>query len=99
MSKASNIYMPTLAEDRKIRAAAKRDLDAQPLTAAQLRAMVPMKSLRGRPKLDAPKKLVSVRYSSEVIEYFRGTGDGWQARMDGVLKDYIAKRQKTAKSA
>ena len=44
----------------------------------------------GRPKSNAPKVLLSVRYSSEVVEYFRGTGDGWQSRMDGVLREYVA---------
>ncbi|MBN9409387.1 MAG: BrnA antitoxin family protein [Burkholderiales bacterium] len=44
----------------------------------------------GRPKSDASKVLLSVRYSPEVVEYFRGTGAGWQARMDGVLKKHVA---------
>jgi len=44
----------------------------------------------GRPKSAAPKVLLSVRYSPEVVDYFRGTGEGWQARMDGVLKEYVA---------
>lgn len=43
----------------------------------------------GRPRSDAPKVLISVRYSPEVVDYFRGTGAGWQARMDGVLKAYV----------
>jgi uncharacterized protein (DUF4415 family) len=35
------------------------------------------------------KQLVSIRYSPEVIDYFRASGAGWQARMDAVLKDYV----------
>ena len=82
MSKASKnpkIVMPSEAEDRRIVAAAKQDPDAQPLTEKQLNAMVPLKSLRGRPRSENKKQLVSVRYSQEVIEYFRSTGEGWQA--------------------
>jgi uncharacterized protein (DUF4415 family) len=30
-----------------------------------------------------------VRYSPEVIEFFRSTGEGWQSRMDDVLKQYV----------
>lgn len=57
-------------------------------------------AVRGRPKSPNKKQLVSVRYSPEVLRYFRGTGEGWQARMDGVLLDYVAKRAgKRAKSA
>ena len=86
--------MPTPAENRRIIAAAKRDPDAQALTDAQLKAMVPFRSIRGRPKLDSPKVLVSIRYSPEVLDYFKDTGDGWQSRIDGVLKEYV-RRQAT----
>ena len=92
MSKTSlkrTLVMPTAEENRKIVAAAKRDPDAKPLTAAQLKAMVPLKSARGRPKSEDKKLLVSVRYSPEVLAFFKSTGDGWQSRMDGVLREYV----------
>lgn len=88
------IQMPTVEEDRAITAAAKADPEAQPLTPKQLDAMVPMKSLRGRPKAASTKQLVSIRYSPEVIEYFKSTGEGWQARMDGVLRRYVARHSR-----
>ncbi|WP_081577308.1 BrnA antitoxin family protein [Acidithiobacillus thiooxidans] len=44
---------------------------------------------RGRPKLSSRKVLLSVRYSPEVVTYFRQTGEGWQSRMDAVLREYI----------
>ncbi len=90
--KKTPIQMPSVAEDRKITAAAKSDPDAQPLSANELAAMVPARALRGRPPLANKKQLVSVRYSPEVISFFRSTGEGWQARMDGVLKQYIEKQ-------
>jgi len=83
--------MPSVEENARIVAAAKADPDAQPLTKRQLTAMVPLKSVRGRPKSENKKMLVSVRYSPEVIAYFRGTGEGWQSRMDGVLSEYVSK--------
>ncbi len=85
--------LPTAEENRKIVAAAKQDPDAQPLTTKQLKAMVPLKALRGRPPTPNKKQLVSVRYSPEVLAYFRSTGEGWQARMDGVLKAYVGKQR------
>ncbi len=88
-TKKTPIQMPSIAEERRITAAAKSDPDAQPLTAGQLAAMVPGRALRGRPPSANKKQLVSVRYSPEVISFFRSTGEGWQARMDGVLKRYI----------
>ena len=92
MSKISRrplIMMPTLEDDRALVAAAKADPDAQPLTSRQLREMVPLASIRGRPRSENTKQLVSVRYSPEVIAYFRSTGEGWQSRMDDVLKEYV----------
>ena len=44
------VVMPTVAENRRINAAARTDPDALPLTPEQLEAMVPMKALRGRTK-------------------------------------------------
>ena len=54
--------------------------------------MVPARALRGRPKSVSTKLLVSVRYSPEVLEYFKSTGAGWQSRMDSVLKDYVSNK-------
>jgi uncharacterized protein (DUF4415 family) len=85
------ILVPTEAENRRIRRAANADPDATPLTYEQMEAMVPLKSVRGRPKSENKKLLVSVRYSPEVLSYFRSTGDGWQSRMDGVLQEYVSK--------
>lgn len=45
---------------------------------------------RGRPKSAEKKILLSVRYSPEVIAYFKATGEGWQVRMDTALREYIA---------
>jgi uncharacterized protein (DUF4415 family) len=90
-SKKPAIRMPTASEDRAVIAAARRDPDAQPLTASQLKAMVP---IRGRPKSPNAKKLVSVRYSPEVLAWFKATGEGWQARMDRVLRDYVARHSR-----
>lgn len=92
------VAMPTVAEDKIITAAAKADPDAQPLTPKQLKAMVPIRALRGRPPSENKKQLVSIRYSPEVLAYFKSTGEGWQSRMDGVLKEYIAKRSRRAAS-
>lgn len=90
ISKRPSVRMPNEEEDKAITAAARLDPDAQPLTPTQLKAMVPLKSLRGRPKSENKKQLVSVRYSPEVLAYFRSTGDGWQALMDSVLRQYVA---------
>jgi uncharacterized protein (DUF4415 family) len=95
ISKRLTILIPTAEEDKAITAAAKSDPDAQPLTPKQLKSMVPIQALRGRPKSEHKKLLVSVRYSQEVVEYFKSTGDGWQSRMDGVLRKYVESQSRS----
>lgn len=73
VSKRPAAVMPSVGEDKATTAAAKSDPDARPLTPKQLQAMVPFRALRGRPKSENKKLLVSVRYSPEVVEYFKST--------------------------
>jgi hypothetical protein len=47
-SKRPTVLMPTSKEDKAIAAAAKSDLDAQPLTAKRLKVMVSMRALRSQ---------------------------------------------------
>lgn len=96
VSRRPSVLMPTTREDKAITAAARADPDAQPLTPKQLKSMVPLRALRGRPKSASTKQLVSLRYSPEVLAYFRGTGEGWQSRMDGVLREYVLRHSRRA---
>jgi uncharacterized protein (DUF4415 family) len=43
----------------------------------------------GRPKLAAPKRLVTLRLDPEVVERFRDTGPGWQSRMNATLREHL----------
>lgn len=86
------ILVPTFEEDQEITNGANADPDAKPLTDEQMGQMVPLKALRGRPRLANRKKLVSIRYSPEVLDYFRSSGAGWQSRMDSVLREYVKSR-------
>lgn len=88
--------IPTVREDKAITAAAKADPDVQPLTPKQLKVMVPIRALRGRPKSANAKQLVSVRYSPEVVAYFKSAGDGWQSRMVSVLRKYVTRQSNRA---
>ena len=97
VSKRPSIATPTSKEDKAITAAANADPDAQPLTPKQLKSMLPLRSLRGRPKSASAKQLVSVRYSPEVLTYFKSTGEGWQSRMDGVLREYVTRHTRRAR--
>ncbi len=49
---------------------------------------------RGRPPLDNPKQLLSLRLPPEVIAGWKATGPGWQTRMADVLKKSTPKIRK-----
>ena len=81
--------MPSDEEELEIKKGIAQDSDSVPLTDDQWEGVKPVLKI-GRPFSDNPKKPVSIRLSSEVLEYFRATGKGWQTRMDEVLKNYVA---------
>jgi uncharacterized protein (DUF4415 family) len=58
--------------------------DDRPATTAELRTARP----RG-PQKAPTKTLMSMRFSRDVLEHFRASGPGWQARMDAVLRAHI----------
>lgn len=45
------------------------------------------------PQKRPTKVAVTVRYSPEVVAYFRATGQGWQTRMDEALREYVKQHQ------
>ena len=81
------ILRPSQAEDAAITAAALSDPDAQPLTKAQLKSMRPM----GRPRIAKPKAAVTMRLDADVLEALRSSGQGWQTRVNALLRDAVAR--------
>jgi uncharacterized protein (DUF4415 family) len=49
-------------------------------------AIEELRRSRGRPPVETPKKQITLRLDQDVIEKFRGTGRGWQSRMNEALK-------------
>ncbi len=41
---------------------------------------------RGRPPVDAPRKLISIRLDQDVIELYKASGKGWQTRINETLR-------------
>lgn len=41
------------------------------------------------PVLPGAKRLLSLRIDPDVLEYFRGTGKGYQTRINAVLRAYV----------
>jgi uncharacterized protein (DUF4415 family) len=65
--------------------------DSPLLDAAFLAGMKP--SRRGRPKLEAPKVEVKIRLDANIVEHLRGSGPGWQTRVNALLGQFVAKGQ------
>ncbi|CAN7176982.1 BrnA antitoxin family protein [Mesorhizobium sp. LjRoot246] len=42
---------------------------------------------RGRPTVEKPKQVVSIRLDQDVVRKFKATGKGWQAKINEVLKN------------
>ncbi len=83
---------PELTDEMVARARPAREVLREQFGEAVAAEMLKPKG--GRPKSAAPKVLLSVRYSPDVIAHFRGTGEGWQARMDSALREWIDAQSK-----
>ena len=51
------------------------------------------------PQRTPTKQLVSVRYSPEVLTYFKASGAGWQTRMDEALKQWVSRHSKPGRAS
>jgi uncharacterized protein (DUF4415 family) len=65
--------------------------DNPPLDATFMAGMKP--SRRGRPKLDAPKVEVKIRLDAKIVEHLRGSGPGWQTRVNALLGKLVGSGQ------
>ena len=65
--------------------------DNPPMDAAFLSGMRP--SRRGRPKSESPKVEVKIRLDAGIVEHLRGSGPGWQTRVNAMLGQLVAKGQ------
>jgi uncharacterized protein (DUF4415 family) len=65
--------------------------DSPPLDANFLAGMKP--SRRGRPKLEAPKVEVKIRLDAKLVAHLRGSGPGWQTRVNAMLGELVTNGQ------
>lgn len=66
--------------------------DAASVAAFWAKGKVRLPGQRG-PQKHPTKVPVTVRYSPEVVEYFKATGEGWQTRMNDALREYVARHR------
>ena len=49
--------------------------------------------------IPARKKAISIRVDEDVLDYFKSQGDGYQRRMNAVLRSYMQQKAKPKKRA
>jgi uncharacterized protein (DUF4415 family) len=60
--------------------------NARPFPEVFPELMESLNRARGRPRLETPKKLVTLRLDQDVVDKFRATGKGWQSRINEALR-------------
>ena len=69
--------------------------DAPDLSAPQWREQFDRAPVRrGRPPLESPKILTTIRLEADVLEAFRSQGPGWQTRVNEALREWLQSREK-----
>lgn len=92
---------PLTNKSGKVRELTRQDIKAMRLPGEvlppKLLAILPKRKI-GQPgtQKQPTKVAVTLRYSPDVVQYFKNTGQGWQVRMDEALKEWIAKHQRAA---
>ena len=91
------LIKPTPVEDAAIAAGMASDPDTMELSDEQFAAAALAKRGRGRPVgsvADMRKQSVTMRLDPDVVQAMRATGDGWQTRVNDLLRQaYLQGRQ------
>ena len=65
--------------------------DDRPATTSELVAARSESRKRGRPAVTVKRPMLSMRTDPDVLAYLRGTGKGWQTRVNALLREAVAK--------
>jgi uncharacterized protein (DUF4415 family) len=91
------------AEEARLTAAAESDPDNPLVTEEDFQRFRPahevlpglvaahIRNKGGRPKSPAPKKVVTIRLDSDVVDQLKAGGAGWQTRVNSILRKAVGK--------
>lgn len=79
------LVMPTPAEDAAIDNGIAADPDTFEASATEFKQM----RSPGRPLGSGNKTQITLRLDKDVVDKFKATGDGWQTRINAVLRDAV----------
>jgi uncharacterized protein (DUF4415 family) len=78
-------------EDAALVRAAELDHDNPPIPPGTKLVTPREARRRGRPRVPSPKRQVTLRLDGEVVDGMRALGEGWQVRVNAVLKEWLKK--------
>lgn len=84
-------HLPLTNEDGEVRELTEADFKQAITFSAlpeSLRSKLSALKAQGQEQASGKAK-ITIRLSQEVVDRFRATGNGWQARMDEALKEWI----------
>ncbi len=84
MKKTAQIDPPELGQEWFDKARPAREV--LPL---ELLAVLPKKPM-GRPRIDHPKAPLTMRVDVDVLQALRSSGQGWQTRVNAILREAVA---------
>ena len=79
------LRLPTDEEDARIRAGIAADPDTHEVSDAEFALM----RRPGRPLGSGTKRQITLRLDADLIDTFKASGDGWQTRINAVLRDAV----------
>lgn len=87
----SNAKKPMINDSGEVRELSTEDFKqfhpAREVLPESLQAKLGMR--RRGPQKDPTKERITIRMSTKVVQRFRSTGPGWQARVDAALEDWL----------
>ena len=82
-SKSGRVFrLPSEEEDARIRAGIAADLDTHEVSDEEFKLM----RRPGRPLGSGTKTQITLRLDTDIVEKFKASGDGWQTRINEVLR-------------
>ena len=80
---------PLIDSEGEVRTLSQADIKRMRPASEALPASLQAKLRTRGPQKTPTKERITIRLSPEVVQPFRATGDGWQARVDAALKDWL----------
>jgi uncharacterized protein (DUF4415 family) len=92
---------PLTDKEGEVRELTKNDIKsfkaASEVLPLELAVILPQRKPGQRGSQKSPtKESVTIRFSRDVLDFFRESGSGWQTKIDNALKDWVAHHKKAA---